>query len=403
VVLERDLCGGGASGRNGGFVLSWWSKFGTLKKLYGADEALRLARASAAAVDAIGAFCDEHGIDAHYLRGGWLWTATNEAQVGAWAPVVESLAAYGEEPFVELTREEVATRAGSDRHLAGVSEPTAATVQPALLARGLRRVAIERGVRIHERSPAVGLDRSRPPRVRTTSGSVTAESIVIATGAWAISVRELRRALVVVSSDMVATEPAPELVPDSGVCVSDSRLLVHYHRPTRDGRIALGKGGGTLGFGRKVGTRFDGASPHSGTVEASLRTLFPHLAEVPVTTSWTGPIDRSLNGLPFVTRLDGRDDLLACAGFSGNGVGPSYLAGRILAGLASGRAGRWGIVGDPPGRFPPEPMRYAGGRVVQAGVRAKERAEDAGRRPSRLAVSIARLAPAGLVPLKSRL
>jgi hypothetical protein len=62
----------------------------------------------------------------------------------------------------------------------------------------------------------------------------------------------------------------------------------------------------------------------------------------------------------------------------------------------------WGIVGDPPGRFPPEPIRYVGGRVVQGAVRAKERAEDEDRRPSRVAVGMARLAPAGLVPLKSR-
>jgi glycine/D-amino acid oxidase-like deaminating enzyme len=403
VVLESDVCGGGASGRNGGFVLSWWSKFGTLTKLYGAEEGLRLARASAAAVDAIGAFCAEHGIDAHYRRDGWIWSATNQAQVGAWEPVVEALAARGEQPFVELTPEAVAKGAGSDRHLAGVWEPSAATVQPALLARGLRRIALERGVSIHEHSPATGLDRSQPPRVRSARGSVTAARVVIATGAWAISVRELRRALVVVSSDMVATEPAPELGRNDGLCVSDSRLLVHYHRPTRDGRIAFGKGGGTLGFGHHVGARFDGPSPQAKTVEASLRSLFPQLAGVPVAASWTGPIDRSLNGLPFITRLGGRDDLLACAGYSGNGVGPSYLVGRILAGLALGRDERWGIVGDPPGRFPPEPLRYVGGRLVQAAVRAKERAEDAGRRPSRLALSVARLAPAGLVPLKSRL
>ena len=402
VLLEGDVCGGGASGRNGGFVLTWWSKFKTLRKLYGTDEALRLARASAESVVAIGAFCAEHGIDAHYLHEGWLWTATSPAQVGAWDPVVEALADAGEQPFVPLPPEEVALRAGSDRHLAGVWEPASATVQPASLARGLRRVALERGVEIHERSRAVALDRGRPPRVRTAFGSVTAERVVIATGAWAISVRELRRALVVVSSDVVATEPAPELITYERPCVSDSRLLVHYHRPTRDGRLVLGKGGGTIGFGYDVGTRFDGASPNAAVVEAGLRQLFPQLAGVPIADSWWGPIDRSLHGLPFITRLDGRDDLLACSGFSGNGVGPSHLVGRILAELVLGNDEGWAIVGDPPGRFPPEPIRYVGGRVVQSAVRVKERAEDEGRRPSRVAVGVARLAPAGLVPLKSR-
>src|SRR5207244_10279362 len=79
-LVEADVCGGGASGRNGGFVLSWWHKFGSLKKVCSGEEAVRLARASAEAVDGIGAFCAEHGIDAHYRRDGWLWAATSEAQ-----------------------------------------------------------------------------------------------------------------------------------------------------------------------------------------------------------------------------------------------------------------------------------------------------------------------------------
>src|SRR2546421_12965550 len=70
-LVEADVCGGGASGRNGGFVLSLWAKFGTLKKVCGAEEAVRLALASAQGVDEIGAFCREHGIDAHYRPDGW--------------------------------------------------------------------------------------------------------------------------------------------------------------------------------------------------------------------------------------------------------------------------------------------------------------------------------------------
>ena len=83
-LVEADVCGGGPSGRNGGFVLSWWAKFAKLEHLCGAEEAVRLARASADAVAAIGEFCREHGIDAHYRHDGWLWAATSAAQAGAW-------------------------------------------------------------------------------------------------------------------------------------------------------------------------------------------------------------------------------------------------------------------------------------------------------------------------------
>ena len=380
MLLEAGLCGDGASGRNGGFLLTWWSKFLTLEKRFGPEEALRLARASASSVDAVAAFCAEHGVECR--RHGWLWTATNAVQVGAWKPVIAALARHGEQPLVELRSDEVAQRAGSDRHIAGVFEAAGASVQPALLAHALRRAALERGVRIHERSRATGLDRTRPPRVTTDRGSVTAERVVVATGAWAISVRELRRALVVVSSDVVATKPGVTAV--ERPCVSDARQLVHYHRPTHDGRLVFGKGGGTLAYGARVQ-----AAPRTAEVEGSLRRLFPQLGAA---MSWQGPVDRSPDGLPFVTRLGGRDDLLACAGFSGNGVGPSHLLAGAVAGLVLRRDASL-LVNDDPGRFPPEPVRYAGGRVVRAAVRAKEQAEDAGRRPGRLVRALAAFAP----------
>src|SRR5262249_35288384 len=97
-LVEADVCGGGASGRNGGFVLSWWAKFGTLKKDCGGEEAVRLARSSAQAVDEIGAFCREHGIDAHFRRDGWLWAATSQAQLGAWNETLEAIAGYAAGP-----------------------------------------------------------------------------------------------------------------------------------------------------------------------------------------------------------------------------------------------------------------------------------------------------------------
>src|SRR5215467_7098062 len=87
-LVEGDVCGGGASGRNGGFVLTWWAKFGTLKKVCGGEEAVRLAEASGDAVDGIGAFFAEHAIDAHYRRDGWLWAAKSHEQLYAWGETI---------------------------------------------------------------------------------------------------------------------------------------------------------------------------------------------------------------------------------------------------------------------------------------------------------------------------
>jgi putative aminophosphonate oxidoreductase len=406
-VVEGDVCGGGASGRNGGFVLSLWAKLEALEAVCGSAEALRLARASADNVGEIAAFCREYDVDAHLREDGWLWTATNAKQVGAWESTIATAERLGAQPFERLSPEEVARRSGSASHLAGVFERTAATVQPALLARGLRRVALEQGVRIFEHSPMTALERGRPPVVRTASGTVTANRVVLAMNAWASRLREVRRAIVVIASDVVATAPIPERLREigwtNGMCIDDSRLLVNYYRTTLDGRLAFGQGGGALAFGSRVGSTFEGPSPRVHEVLAGLRHIYPQLADAEITHTWTGPIDRTAVGLPFFWRLGGREDLLCGAGYSGNGVGPSRLGGRILASMALGLQDEWatcGLAREPTGGWlPPEPFRHLGGRVVREAVARKERAEDAGRQPPRRVVAIAKLAPAGLVPI----
>jgi putative aminophosphonate oxidoreductase len=405
-LVEADVCGAGASGRNGGFVLSWWAKFRALEQVCGTEEALRLARASAAAVGELQAFCASERIDAHLRYEGWLWTATSRAQIGAWEDTIARLEQLGEAPFTLLEPEEVARRAASPAHLAGVFEPTAATVHPARLARGLRRVALERGVNVFERSRMRRLERGTPPVVRCEAGAVRAERVVLALNAWAAGLPELRRALVVVPSDVIATPPIPERLAElgwpGGTCIDDSRMMVNYWRSTLDGRIVFGKGGGGITYGGRIGPEYERPSPRAGWVLESFHRLYPALGDVPAERSWLGPIDRSRIGLPFFGPLGGNERVLVGAGYSGNGVGPSFLGGRILASLALQLDDEWagaGLVREA-GGLPPEPIRYLGGKIVRAAVGRKERAEDAGREPRRLDLFIAGLAPAALVPLK---
>src|SRR5439155_469695 len=140
------------------------------------EEARRLCRASADAVSGIGEFCRANRIDAHFRHDGWIWAAVNRAQMGSWSSEVAALERAGARPlpFVELSPEETAARTGSAVHIGGVFEPTAATVQPALLAFGLRRVAMERGVRIHEGSAMTRLERGARPGGRILRGCLPA-------------------------------------------------------------------------------------------------------------------------------------------------------------------------------------------------------------------------------------
>ncbi len=402
VLVEADICGGGPSGRNGGFALSWWPKVETFVKRVGEDEAFRLARISAEAIDELGTFCEREGVDAHFRRGGWLWTATSPAQLGSWDGAVAAAARAGERPFELLSAEETQRRTGSPVHLGAAYEAGAATVQPALLARGLRRVALARGVRIFERSPMLELDRDRGI-VRTPAGTVEAGAVVLATGAWLASVRELRRAIVAVSSNMVATAPMPERLEDAGwtggESISNSRLMVHYYRTTQDGRITFGQGGHRHAFGGRVE---DGFFAHGDSAEQQLRRdlprLVPYAAGGEVTHAWGGPIDRTADGAPLFGRLPGAVPIVYGVGYSGNGVAPSLTAGKILASSVLGRDDEWsgcGLNRGVAGSFPPEPIRYVGGFVVRAAVKRKESREDDCRYVDPLTRSVAGLAPQG--------
>jgi glycine/D-amino acid oxidase-like deaminating enzyme len=406
VLLEADICGGGPSGRNGGFALSWWPKIETLQKRVGTEEALRLAKASESAIAEIGEFCARESVDAHFHQGGWLWTATSPAQVGSWEGAAAIAESYGERPFRLLSAEEVRARTGSAVHLGAALEASAATVQPALLARGLRRVALERGVRVHEGTPMLDLAREAGI-VRTPSGSVRAGAVVLALNAWAIRIRELARALVAVSSDIVATAPMPDRLEESGwtggEAISNCRLMVHYYRTTRDGRVAFGRGGGRLAFAGRVNSNFDRNDRQTEELKQDLVRLVPAADGVAITNDWGGPIDRTTDGLPLAGRLPGRIPIVYGTGYSGNGVAPALTFGKILASSALGRADEWSEAGlnrGVPSRFPPEPVRFLGGLVVREAVRRKEGREDRGLACDPVTGAVAGLAPQGFFRIR---
>ncbi len=404
VVLEADICGGGASGRNGGFVMTSWSKFSSLRKLCGKSDALRYALACEAAVEAIGGYCAENGIDGDFCLGGWLWPASSRAQLGAWDAAIAAIADAGAEPYERLTPAEVAERAGSAVHCAGVFERTSATFHPAKVARGLAAVARRNGITVLESTSVRAIQAGGRLRVQTSRGEMRADRVLLAVNAWTAALPEARRALVVTSSDIVATDPIPDRLDAigwaRGLSISDSRRLVSYYQRTADDRVVFGKGGGTLAFNGRVNDGFHGDSARAGEVSAQLRYSYPQLADVTIARSWRGPIDYSVSGVPFIFRVGGRPDVLAAAGFSGNGCGPSYVVADALAALALGQAAEpfpEALLQVPASPLPPEPVRYLGGRLVRAAIARKERLEDAGRPPDRLTVGLAGLDPTGFV------
>lgn len=399
VVIEAEGCGFGASGRNGGWATSWHDELHDLVDRFGATQATWLAEQSTRAIDRIEALCEDEGIDCHLRRAGALWAATSKAQLGVWEAPLAAGHAVGRPEFLEiLSAEELRRRTGADVVLGGARHTDAAAVQPALLARGLRRVALRRGVRIHEGTQMLRLERSRPAAVVTPAGRVEADQVVLALGAWASGIRELRRAVVPVGSHIVLTEPVPDRIRElgwtGGEVLGDARLLVHYAQVTRDGRIAFGRGGGAIGAAGRVVARHMVDPATVEIVADDLRRWFPTLADVRITHAWGGAVDRAPSHLPFAGSLGDHRNIHYATGFSGNGVAPSAFLSRILAGLATGARDQHtacALVSGPPGYLPPEPLRSLGGVLVRNAVRRAEAREERGQSVDPVTAALRRL------------
>ncbi len=415
VLLEGDVCGYGPSGRNGGFCNSMWFSLPNMRRRWGDTAALEVARAARDAIDGIEAFCRDQGVDAWFRRGGYLQVSTAPSHDAVWDDSLTTCRELGEDCVRALAPAEVAERCASPAFRGGAFYPDAATVQPARLAFGLRERLLAAGVELYERSPVrrlisasdihpTGVGSKSDTRggggmeAHTDGGAVRAGAAVVAIGGAAKAPgAPLRNALTVTSSHIVLTEPVPDVLEEigwtGGECITDSRALIDYFRTTPDGRIAFGWGGGQIAMGARLHGRAELDPSVIAATADRLREYFPGLAGRKLTHAWGGPIDVSPTHLPIVAPLSG-GHAFAAAGYTGNGVGPSYMVGRVLASLALDRRdehSRLPFVDPEPRRVPPEPFHWLGGELIRRALVNKEEAELAGSSPSAVSKAISQL------------
>jgi glycine/D-amino acid oxidase-like deaminating enzyme len=384
-VLEAGHVGYGPSGRNGGFLETYWCALPRLRSRLGDEAALVLARASEGAIPAVEAL----GEDVWLRRGGMLEVSTTPAQDAA---LEEAIRVASE---LSVPERVFAVEPGiSPVFRRGVRLPDAATVQPARLVRALRRAALGAGVTLHERSRVTSV---RPGEVATARGRVRAGEIVVVANAWMSGWRPASRALTPFGSYVVLTEPVPELLAEigwtGGEAIADGRMFLHYFRTTDDGRVLMGSASGPIGRSGRIDARFFDDAPTVARAEHGLRRLLPGLAAARVERAWGGPVDVSSDQLPFFATVPGTR-IHYGAGYSGNGVGPSWLGGQILASLVLGSDDEWSrlpLAGRVPPRLPPEPVRHLGGALVRRAILSVEAADEAGRRPQLVARGVAAL------------
>ena len=399
VLLEADICGGGPSGRNGGFCDGWWGHLGDMVETYGEADALELLMTVGRSPTEIGEWCDRHGVDAWFRHSGDLAVATNPTHEGRWAGLIETAARLGvEDEYLLLTPDEVQERCASPAFGSGMLIPDAANLQPARLARGLRRALIETGVRIHEGAPVTRFRASDHAVAETPDGTVRAGRAVVGLGAWATSWKAFRSRTTVRGSYMVVTEPAPERLEKlgwtGGEQIRDLRSSIHYARTTPDGRIALGLGGLQPDLARRIDNRYDYLPRYAERVAHDVVRLFPPFEGIAIEAAWGGPINVSGFTMPFFGTMGAHANVHYGLGYTGNGVGPSHLGGKILAALALDADDgftRLGVVTREPKRFPPEPVRSPGMLIANAAIRRKDDLEDAGRRVDPFTMFVARL------------
>jgi glycine/D-amino acid oxidase-like deaminating enzyme len=399
VLLEGDeLCGSGPSGRNGGFCYGMWEDLEALVRFFGETEALRVAATAQRSVDEIEAWLGDNAVDAWFERGGHLTVATSAAQDDAWGSLVATARRLRvDDRFVELDAAAVQDRCRSPVFRAGLLQPENATLQPARLALGLRAALLQRGVRIHESSPVVRFRADGPVEVETAGGSVRAERGVLALGAWSASLPAFRRSIVPRGTYIVVTAPAPDRLAEigwtGGEGLGDWRTALHYSRTTPDGRIAFGAAAATAGAGVGLGARLRYDEASIVKLVDDFRRFFPSWADVPFEAAWGGPMDVTGRHLPSFGTLPG-GAMHYGVGYTGGGVGPCHLGGKILAALALGMEDEHStlpLVGLPMMRFPPEPFRSIGAAVTQQAIVRKDETEDIGLQPDPVTSFIARL------------
>ena len=213
-IVEADFCGSGASGRNSGAMSHWWAKLPTLIRLLGTEEAKQVLQSSIAVLDEIHDFIAAQGIECEVRHVPSVWSATAPAHVGAWDGVLRAAETLKlDAPYRALAQEELRTLFGKGPYFAGVLEESVTRVQPALLARELRRAALKRDVDIFENSPVSRIV-AQPRKVVVSAGRgrIQADQVVLAANAWMAHLPEFRPSVVVVSSDIVITDPIPELL-----------------------------------------------------------------------------------------------------------------------------------------------------------------------------------------------
>jgi glycine/D-amino acid oxidase-like deaminating enzyme len=382
-VLEKQIAGFGASGRNGGWCSALFpASTASLERSHGRSAAIAMRQAMIDTVDEVGRVTEAEGVDCDYATGGTIAFARTGVQLRAAGAEVEEAARYGVDR-VELWNASRVRAAGA---LGATFDPACARLHPAKLVRGLARVVERLGGTIYERTEVLDW---APHTVTTAVGTVTADTVVLATEGYGATLSQTRRRILPLYSLMIATEPLSdaswrEIGIEHGQTFTDFRHLLIYGQRTADNRFAFGGRGARYHWASSIRPEYDRVPRVFEHLRKTLIDLFPQAADVAVTHRWGGPL-----GVPRDWHAHASFDpvtrIASAGGYVGDGLSTTNLAGRTLADLITGRETPLTVLPWVNHRSPdwePEPLRFAGSNLGLLAMGLADTEERITHRPS---------------------
>ncbi len=371
LVIEKEYCGFGASGRNGGWcegaLAGGTEKYAKRSSL---DDAFRLEHEMFETVDEVKRVVELEGIDCSFEKGGNISLARNAPQAERQLAEVEAarLRGLGEDVIRFLEPEEAKRKLHATNIRSGIFFSPCASVNPAQLVRGLASAVVARGGKIVEGTTVLAIQEKK---VATSHGEVSAEVVIQATEAYTRDLKGGKLDLLPVYSRMIATEPLSDaLMAEVGLAgrptFNDGRYIVIYGQRTEDNRIAFGgQGNPPYLFGSKIDPTVESNEQSHDAIWHTLIDLLPQLRDVAITHRWGGTLAIPRNWLPGL-RYDKATGIGVLGGYVGEGVAAANLAGRTMADLVLELQTDivslpW--VGVQARRWEPEPLRWVGVRA----------------------------------------
>ena len=339
VVLEAERIGWGASGRNGGQIVTGFNKpVSALEKSQGQADARLLWDLAEESKRILAERVSAHHIDCD-LRWGYYFAALKDRHRGELADMNAEWRALGYDKGVEVPAEKSREYVDSPTYCGGLFDAGGGQLHPLNYALGLGRAALEKGVVIHEGSFVTAIEtEGERPVARTARGTVTARHLVLAgdTGLGRLNPGLGTRTLPCVSY-IIATEPmAPErakaLIP-AAAAVADVNWALNYFHVSADNRLVFG--GGVSYTGRET-------PGWSIGLRKKMLKIFPQLSDLKIEFVWSGPIGITVNRMPHIGRI-GRHTWFA-HGYSGQGVAFTGLCGRLMADAIAGTEERFDVM-----------------------------------------------------------